>query len=91
MKHVTRIMADGVQVLEPAIQFGAFIDEAIADRLSSLTDEQQANTNRYVVTNENGELVDTYVVTRDLHTDTYRIRLAWTVSDRFDKAERRAR
>lgn len=80
MKHVTRVQKDGTPILEPAIGGEVNIDNAIVDRLFDLTEDQRANTERYIVTTDTGSLIDTYIVYRDPHSDGYRLRLTWESS-----------
>ncbi len=81
MKRIERIEHDGTEILEPAMGDKVNVDNAIVDRLYALTDEQRRRAASYVVTDyDTGDLVDAYSVTRDVHSDTYHIRLSWPTS-----------
>ncbi len=82
MKRIERIEHDGTEILEPAMGDKVNVDNAIVDRLFSLTDEQRRRVAGYVVTEyDTSDLVDAYSVTRNPHDGTYRIRLNWLTGD----------
>ena len=81
MYRVERIDNDGQVTLEPFMGDSVNVDNAIVDRVATLTDEQRRSTACYRVTDDLGTLEVTYGVSVDMHSGAWRVRLAWSVGD----------